>query len=461
HATPNMGDQVFLKQNIFKGHLGAILLSSHHATSLDVADANKFLSTAQDGIVGVAPAYGAKCRLVAIAFASPTMVLLIRLPVDAVANGSDHWREVFRTILQNDTLFKVGIRVDRLVASLLLDHGLEAGPLVDLYSLNNKEDRDNAFPLISDLVGESRLNKKNLGCTFLDEKADDPERTALRAWVKMNTGALDRQVRISLPSSDNKSMIFHQFLKVLSTIVRDQDRLDSMKPTVVKHDVKKGFKYKDGQLHVQSTRYKTRIRFSAKVHIQTENGAPVQKCSVTHVKGRAVAIKVKGPFGGSAIHSIKTLGKDRSTNAESKRSYIVWLAFYGGTTLQDQYFFRALWLPAAGVPRAPPSTHASSIHFSARTLNPSQQAAVRAITSDTSITLIHGPPGTGKTTVIAAAVSTFSRLSPNRGIWLVAHSNVAVKTIAEKLASVGFLGFRLLVSEDFHFDWCVVSACPC
>ncbi|EPQ54331.1 hypothetical protein GLOTRDRAFT_106780 [Gloeophyllum trabeum ATCC 11539] len=39
------------------------------------------------------------------------------------------------------------------------------------------------------------------------------------------------------------------------------------------------------------------------------------------------------------------------------------------------------------------------------------------------------------------------------GIWLVAHSNVAVKNIAEKLAGCDFLDFRLIVSHEFHFDW--------
>jgi hypothetical protein len=41
-------------------------------------------------------------------------------------------------------------------------------------------------------------------------------------------------------------------------------------------------------------------------------------------------------------------------------------------------------------------------------------------------------------------------------MWLIAQSNVAVKNIAEKLAEVGFLNFKLLVSKDFHFDWYVV-----
>jgi hypothetical protein len=48
-----------------------------------------------------------------------------------------------------------------------------------------------------------------------------------------------------------------------------------------------------------------------------------------------------------------------------------------------------------------------------------------------------------------------------RGIWLVAQSNVAVKNIAEKLADSGFLPWRLLVSKDFIFEWSVQRFRPC
>ncbi|EPS96650.1 hypothetical protein FOMPIDRAFT_1086175, partial [Fomitopsis schrenkii] len=66
-----------------------------------------------------------------------------------------------------------------------------------------------------------------------------------------------------------------------------------------------------------------------------------------------------------------------------------------------------------------------------------------------------GPPGTGKTTVIAAAVVRLmsEMRGDKQGIWLISQSNVAVKHLAEKLADVDFLDFKILVSEDFYFEW--------
>ena len=62
-----------------------------------------------------------------------------------------------------------------------------------------------------------------------------------------------------------------------------------------------------------------------------------------------------------------------------------------------------------------------------------------------------GPPGTGKTTVIAAAVKSMVAVQSNT-VWVIAQSNV-VKNVAEKLAEPDFLDFKLLVLNDFHFDW--------
>lgn len=39
--------------------------------------------------------------------------------------------------------------------------------------------------------------------------------------------------------------------------------------------------------------------------------------------------------------------------------------------------------------------------------------------------------------------------------WVVAHSNVAVKNIAEKLYKLN-VEFRILVSKEFYFEWWVI-----
>src|SRR4029434_8575951 len=109
-------------------------------------------------------------------------------------------------------------------------------------------------------------------------------------------------------------------------------------------------------------------------------------------------------------------------------------------------------------PKEDDGTLELSIYFPQCALNPSQEMAVEKILSsddDNRVVAIHGPPGTGKTTVIAAAVSSFHLADHERFVVISAQSNVAVNNIAEKLCDVGFHDFKILVSKDFHFDWCV------
>ncbi|TFY79098.1 hypothetical protein EWM64_g4915 [Hericium alpestre] len=228
---------------------------------------------------------------------------------------------------------------------------------------------------------------------------------------------------------------------------------------MTKNDVTAEFSVKKGKLHVQSARYKTRIQASStqtvRVEAQNGNKTPIVCDSRTvEVKGRAATINLNKQFSGSEI-SVWTIGKDPPTRAESRRREIVWEAFHRKNRVLYNSFVSTIWLSKALPQGLPPLPPPPSIEFD-KPLNPSQEAAIKRILSDAEedrITVIHGPPGTGKTTVIAAATNSISVATPKRSVWLVAQSNVAVKNIAEKLASVDFYKFCLLVSEGFHFDW--------
>jgi len=74
-------------------------------------------------------------------------------------------------------------------------------------------------------------------------------------------------------------------------------------------------------------------------------------------------------------------------------------------------------------------------------LNPSQAAAVQAILGTRELGLVHGPPGTGKTTTLVAAIGA---LVPREGAVLVcAASNTATDVLAERLHQQGLRVVRL------------------
>jgi hypothetical protein len=179
---------------------------------------------------------------------------------------------------------------------------------------------------------------------------------------------------------------------------------------------------------------------------------------------------------------VTTSGKGDPTSAEERKNAYILAVLQGQHDLLDENpWIKNIWLASdkllwpddffPGIPSSDPLPAESFSH----PLNDSQLDAVNHMLSraeDNCITVIQGsgvlamcdlgslclltgPPGTGKTSVIAAYVEAAVRLG-QKGIWLIAQSNVAVKNIAEKLCSSLSLPFILLVSTDFYREWSVL-----
>lgn len=75
-------------------------------------------------------------------------------------------------------------------------------------------------------------------------------------------------------------------------------------------------------------------------------------------------------------------------------------------------------------------------------LNESQQLAVNKIISADHLAVVHGPPGTGKTTTLVHAINSLAKHSDQK-ILVVAPSNTAVDLLTEKLAAEGLKVIRV------------------
>ncbi|SEI67639.1 Superfamily I DNA and/or RNA helicase [Dyadobacter sp. SG02] len=75
-------------------------------------------------------------------------------------------------------------------------------------------------------------------------------------------------------------------------------------------------------------------------------------------------------------------------------------------------------------------------------LNPSQQRAVQNILSAQELAIVHGPPGTGKTTTLVQAIKALVK-KDNKPILVVAPSNTAVDLLSEKLSGEGLNVLRV------------------
>lgn len=267
----------------------------------------------------------------------------------------------------------------------------------------------------------------------------------------------------------------------------DAIRLDQMKPLQTTHHFKQSYDPTNDQVQLNSSNYKNRIRKDKvgrlpiqqpfyynlasqplNIGVSGQGGTYSTSGVMGAVRGRSGNVNTDRSLGGKTILSVTSIGRDDPTTAEAQRAATVLRILQGSEKLLDESpWIQNIWFPPDDGPLTWPEEWSEKPRTplqlsiqkpapaSALPLNPSQQTAVNYMLSsedDKRITLIQGPPGTGKTSVIAAYVQRALRLN-KEGIWLVAQSNVAVKNIAEKLMSVGFESWKLLVSKDFHHGW--------
>lgn len=80
--------------------------------------------------------------------------------------------------------------------------------------------------------------------------------------------------------------------------------------------------------------------------------------------------------------------------------------------------------------------------FTIPRLNPSQQDAVNKILAANELAIVHGPPGTGKTTTLVQAIKALIK-QDHKQILVVAPSNTAVDLLSEKLSDEGLNVLRV------------------
>jgi len=87
--------------------------------------------------------------------------------------------------------------------------------------------------------------------------------------------------------------------------------------------------------------------------------------------------------------------------------------------------------------------HTQQRHVVYPNLNEQQQVAVDKITTANELAIVHGPPGTGKTTTLIHAIQALLKQQPQR-ILVVAPSNTAVDLLTNQLAELGLNVVRIV-----------------
>lgn len=425
--------------------------------------------------VGIAPAFSKSGGLLAIALSVDHLILIVHFYSPKPENGSRSARDLTgRGLIESDILCSDELHI----------YAFDLGPIALLLHWNhqlhltNGVDIQSAFPILSQspleavkfAVGDLvPVNSENISI-FFEEMIWDPKQLtdlAQRAWLASYVARLDsvQDFFYKAPKIDTKKFNEQQ-LAFMSKVASDSQQLNSKAATFVTHDSTAEWDRKKKKLQVTSERFQSRVmNGDQRIRVEVKDasgGSYAVYGQASRVSGRQATLQTEGNLDQKLVRSITTLGRQSLTQAETKRSQTVLHMLQGVQPLSDNPWLQLIWDMSENV--VWPESYLMPLPVSAeipisldpdRPMNSSQIIAVKDMLTPfptTPITLIQGPPGTGKTTVIATYVLS-AIAAGQKGIWLVAQSNVAVKNIAEKLAAVGFFDWRLIVSKDFHFDW--------
>jgi hypothetical protein len=276
-----------------------VVVSSHESEIATVLDC--FLGSVTDASVGIAGAYD-KCALTCLALASSSRVLLVRFAKPSNKKSKPHKGKgkpcvtavspgralLARQILCAAGTRKFGLHLDRLVTSLFLDLDLRMADGVDIIALAppKKALHSTLDGIVNALGGWSALGERQrVVKVTTDERFDagDLSSLAVRAWASLQRGTVAATTKLLATSLRYNTVPFPrqvspylvnggacahahavQELAVLSKLRRHQDKLDALKPTRVRNDVGgQSYSQKNGNLMLNQTRFKTRMRVSA------------------------------------------------------------------------------------------------------------------------------------------------------------------------------------------------------
>ncbi|KAI9063954.1 hypothetical protein FKP32DRAFT_1611566 [Trametes sanguinea] len=274
-----------------------------------------------------------------------------------------------------------------------------------------------------------------------------------RQWFLHVEGDSSKEVSFALKVRTRHLEDAH--LGCLSRLLLQVELLEAERPTLMENEFDDVDIGADGQLIIRNARFNTRVRRSKQTSIfmETDHGHSIIGHAV-RADGKQTGVQVIGGYHRGNIARIRVVGREEPTNPEVARDEFLLHLLQGVvSSLVESQFNRMLWFQTAPVKARAKKWLPSRLGFvkAGGQLNGSQAQVVAAMRSlEEPLVIVHGPPGTGKTSTIAAALNLWEQ--EDSPAWVIAQSNVGVKNIARTLIKRG-IDFKLIVFKEFYVEW--------
>ncbi|KAJ4477546.1 P-loop containing nucleoside triphosphate hydrolase protein [Lentinula aciculospora] len=276
------------------------------------------------------------------------------------------------------------------------------------------------------------------------------ENLCLRAWISAKWASCILSSPVCL------TQLPLQVLLHLGILLRQTDILARAVPRVTKNEHESYNFKKDGKMRLQNARYNTRVRISKQSYVEVvSHSGKIYQGKAVRTEGKTTEIYFRKGVSDNVL-SVRVVGLAEPTPAEKARDALLLRVLQGEDRLLDADFVRFLWFRTPAdefilLPSPDSSSRQNSLRPYFEHLNESQVKIVAQMTSQDPIVIVHGPPGTGKTTTISSAAKIWSKMYC-LPVWIIGHSNVSVKNIAENLLKQD-VDFKLIVSKEFYVGW--------
>ncbi|KAI0671723.1 P-loop containing nucleoside triphosphate hydrolase protein [Trametes maxima] len=399
--------------------------------------------------IGVSLRLSEKGAIHAIALATTERVVQItvdvRTTIDSSADyPSDGVRDLVDTLARpHCLLFGVAMMRAAIIIRQQLGADSQSVDLPTIYSHLVKEGVPGPGRIASEVLHRD-ARRYDINALWYHSTSKD---LCLRAWISACIATKQPGQWLGVAKL-RTSHLLSPHIECLSLLATNIELLEATKPTSFENEFTKVDRGDKHKLDLHNARFSTRARKSDQTLISINGGQMTARPFAA--SGRRTQLQVlKGNVRPSEISTITVVGREEATCSEVARDQFFTRLLQGYAVLTGALFVRLLWFPESKAQKRRSRKAAAAAEF--LELNHSQRVVSSAMIADNeSFVIAHGPPGTGKTTTIAAALQYWQ--AQKQPVWVIAQSNVGVKNIARSIVKRK-IAFKLLVSKEFHFEW--------